>query len=407
MKFDSLPLQILETGAGFLKASVVFAVPGVLPYYIDGKLFHQAKLPEDVLSPETIKSADGAPITDEHPRTPEGAAIPVTPDNYKIFSKGALSGAHVEDGKGKGVVTIYDPILIDKIKSGKVGVSMGFNEEQDSTPGIYNGVRYDSSQKNIRINHLAIVDIPRAGIEATKINLYGDSMIANTNGAGNASQTGKVWSYKTLEGNKELTVDSKDVMDELMELRRKNQEMESKIKADGAEIDDLHQKIQATNPSVPSPEGQAAKEDLIKQIEQHKTNEEALMTQIKAFQEQFDALAASIPDQVDKAATDKMDAKSNVNAVDPSAKTDGLSTIELKKLFIEKVSGGNIKTDAMDKMHVDAHYEACKQTAKIMATTYNRTGVQVDSAQLQVDSQKIMEKRERLTNYYDETHKGK
>ncbi len=389
MKYDSVPMQILETGEGFIKAIITFAVPGVLPYnYDDGTVF-EAKLPEDVLSPETIQSANGAPVTDGHPVDSFGNRLAVTPENYQQLSKGAVSNAHMGDGQGKALITIYDQDLINAILNGKNGISMGFMYDYDLTPGIFNGVRYDKSQTNIRVNHIAVVDVPRAGIENTKINLYGDSAMMPDR----LIKDGKSFVYKTLDGSKQFSVDSEDIAQELLALNKK-------IKADSDALEAAHAKLQATKPSIPDPDGQKEKEDLVAQVEQHKANEEALMEQLKAFMEKFD-------DNVDQAVGDKMDATENVKAIDCNAKTDGMSTLELRKIFIEKASGGRIKTDGMDKVKINAHYQAAKNFAILESQKYKSSGnmTQVDSSDMAALEKETLEKLNSFQNAYSKNNK--
>ena len=42
-------------------------------------------------------------------------------------------------------------------------LSLGYSLDTDDTPGVYHGEKYDCIQKNIEINHLALVGEARAG----------------------------------------------------------------------------------------------------------------------------------------------------------------------------------------------------------------------------------------------------
>jgi len=397
ISYDSLPLQVIETGAGFLKAIVTFAVPGVLPYVYGNGIRMEAKLPQDVLSPETIDSANGVPVVDGHPYGADGQAIPVTPENYQELTKGTLSGAHVEvsqaypEGCGRGIITIYDSELIDDVLSGKkTEVSMGFDHDDDPTPGQYSGNKYDSAQKNIRVNHLAIVEHARAG-DRTKINLYGvDSMDTK-------SGDGKPYIFRKLDDNgklvKEITVDSKEVLDEMVEMAKR-------IKSDGDALVAAKEKLSTTAATKPDEEGEASKVALLKQIEEHEAKEAELMEQLKAWQEQFEQLKNDLPGQVEAAAGERMDAIENVKSVDCGAKVDGLSTQDLKKLFIEKVYGGSIKTDGLQSVAINAKYEAAKEYAKLRAIQFAPKSSATPES-MKADTDAIAEKRNRLTNYYE------
>ena len=49
------------------------------------------------------------------------------------------------------------------VEAGKHQLSVGYHADLDETPGSWRGERYDAVQRNIRGNHLAIVDQGRAG----------------------------------------------------------------------------------------------------------------------------------------------------------------------------------------------------------------------------------------------------
>lgn len=153
-------LDVLNHGDGFLRARVRFARPGVFPYvFDDGTIAYEAKLPDEIFSLSTIDSAKRVPVTDGHPDSL------VSSSNYADHVRGTLGDSiMVAEGFLEAEETVFDAALIEKIKSGETAqVSIGFTCEQDNTAGEYNGTRYDSVQRNIRINHIAHVAQGRAG----------------------------------------------------------------------------------------------------------------------------------------------------------------------------------------------------------------------------------------------------
>ena len=60
----------------------------------------------------------------------------------------------------------------DVLKRGLRELSLGYDCDLEENPGTWNGMPYDCIQRNIRINHLAIVDEARAGHQ-TRLNLDG------------------------------------------------------------------------------------------------------------------------------------------------------------------------------------------------------------------------------------------
>lgn len=110
---------------------------------------------EEVFDPATIASFEGKAFTDTHPMED------VTVDNWAMYSKGELT--NVRRGKGQDSdklvadILVRDPVVINEIMSNtKREVSAGYECEYVEEGGkIY--------QKNIRGNHVALVQAGRAG----------------------------------------------------------------------------------------------------------------------------------------------------------------------------------------------------------------------------------------------------
>lgn len=157
----SLINDYAETPEGYLTVRVPITRPGVFPYQrTDGTVQMEAKLPDEIFSDLTIRSARSKPITDNHPNEP------VTLDNYNVYAKGmSHTDVQVEDLKLYVSLTITDKALINKIHEGKREISIGFMSDIVAETGAYNGQNYDYVQRNIEINHIAIVEQGRAGSE--------------------------------------------------------------------------------------------------------------------------------------------------------------------------------------------------------------------------------------------------
>lgn len=113
--------------------------------------------PEDeVFSEATIASFQGMPVTNDHPNTEDG----VTVDNVRYLQKGDVHnvrrGAGDESDLMLADLIIKDQRLIDEILGGKREISCGYT---------YDLVEEDGRlvQRNIRGNHVAVVDAGRAG----------------------------------------------------------------------------------------------------------------------------------------------------------------------------------------------------------------------------------------------------
>lgn len=161
IRLDAVPMQkAYFTPEGFLKDKPVLTSTGIFEYTNpDGSIRRELRLPEDVFSPESLKSYKGKPVIITH-----NAGL-IDKDNVAenqigtILSEGERSGDDV-----RAEIIIHDT---DAMKdSGYKELSLGYNLDLDETPGEWNGQRYDAVQKNIRINHLALVREARAGEQA-------------------------------------------------------------------------------------------------------------------------------------------------------------------------------------------------------------------------------------------------
>lgn len=114
--------------------------------------------PEEVFSQATLASFEGKPTTNDHPPDLIG------PDDVAIYEKGHAQNIRRGTGEWSDYILadlhIHDRELIDAIQNGKREISCGYECEYDSNgDGTY-------SQKNIRGNHVAVVDRGRAGKRA-------------------------------------------------------------------------------------------------------------------------------------------------------------------------------------------------------------------------------------------------
>ena len=120
-----------------------------------GRLIPVERPEEEVFDPATIASFEGMPVTNDHP--PEG----VTLENIRYLQKGHAH--HIRRGTGDEAdllladLIITDPGLIEMIlHEGKREISCGYMYELREEDGRY-------VQRNIRGNHIAVVDSGRAG----------------------------------------------------------------------------------------------------------------------------------------------------------------------------------------------------------------------------------------------------
>lgn len=163
-RYDFAPITGSETtDEGYLCVWCRAARTGTQLYKrADGSQVREYRPPEEVSSPESLSTFGMKPATWGHP--------PVLLDsaNTKQFQVG-YSGSQVRynDGFVEVALVVTDQDSIEKIKrKDATEVSAGYKVDFDPTPGITpEGESYDGVQRNIRVNHIAIVPRGRAGPE--------------------------------------------------------------------------------------------------------------------------------------------------------------------------------------------------------------------------------------------------
>jgi hypothetical protein len=125
----------------------------------DGTVRREYRPPDEVFRDDSLETFVAVPFTDDHPD------VPVTATNAKAYAVGWLGESVRRDGDHV-VATIYvaDAAVIAKIDAGKREVSCGYECDLEMAAGVTpSGDRYDAIQRNIRGNHVALVDRGRAG----------------------------------------------------------------------------------------------------------------------------------------------------------------------------------------------------------------------------------------------------
>ena len=160
IRYDRTEIKATRTDEGYLIDTPIVGRVGIQLYKnADGTIRRELRPPEEVFNTDSLKSFAGKPITDGHP------SEPVTAKNAKRLLVGTMQGEGRQDGENVvAPIIIHDGEVIDKIlKGGKRELSLGYKVDLEETPGVWNGQEYDAIQRNIRINHLAIVPRGRAG----------------------------------------------------------------------------------------------------------------------------------------------------------------------------------------------------------------------------------------------------
>lgn len=162
----------LDSGA--LVAPARLTRTGVFTYHDpnSGRTWRELRLPEEVFAQDSIASFELVPVIDDHHPEIDGGAVNAR--NATKLAVGAV-GHVTKDAQDpnylSGTVTIWDAGTVDKAEGGKRELSCGyFCDREKAKPGsIYSDPvtkldsPYDYIQRNIRGNHVALVQVGRAG----------------------------------------------------------------------------------------------------------------------------------------------------------------------------------------------------------------------------------------------------
>ena len=264
---------------------------------------------DEVFSQDSLQSFSHAPITMGHP------SVPVTADNWKELAAGEVSTAATKDGDWIALPLILkDSRAINRVESGEVReLSAGYTCELE----FVDHADYDAIQKNIRINHLAIVDTARAGHEARIGDSWGTSPI-----------------HATDTEIKSMTLKTVLVDGLQVETTEAGAQAIAKLTADSAKLVSDHAKTVA---------------DYDKKLA---TADAAVA---KAEAERDAALAKVLSDaDLDKAAAARGDLIAKAKGLSANVVTDGKSALEIKRAVL---ADRKISLDGKSDAYVEARFD--------------------------------------------------
>ena len=334
--------------SGFLTAPVKISKTGVFDYGIHKKV----KLPDELFHPDTLKSFDGMPIVEDHPRE-NGQYIFVDNANFKQYIKGIVSdpkpnddGIHVD-----AMVKIFDKDLSLKvITKQKDEVSVGYGRIDESQNGEFDGQPFDIIQRNIRGNHLAVVDAGRAG-ESVKIEVDSKGTEIENKKQENTMaikyvkydtekkeviDLDKSFTFHNSKGN-DIQVDS-DISSELTILRN-----ETKT------IPDLKAKIEKLEKAAPEVDA-----DLKKSNDKLTADVAALNSALEISKNDSVKLKADYDSKINDGIKDRIDLEKNAKLFDVDCKDK--NTVSIKKEIIN--ISHNVDASDFDDNKIDAFYSA-------------------------------------------------
>ena len=162
-RLDSLKMdQTYYTDEGYLVDHPVVTRCGIFEYSdpdSEDGIRRELRLPEEVFSEESLASYEGKPIIITHD------AGEIDKDNVHEEQIGTILSKGYRDGnKVRCKIVIHNTDALRQC--GLRELSLGYALNLDRTPGVYHGQAYDGIQRDIEVNHLALVGEARAGDRA-------------------------------------------------------------------------------------------------------------------------------------------------------------------------------------------------------------------------------------------------
>lgn len=263
---------------------------------------------DEVFHRDSLASFAHRPVTNDHPR------VAVTTENWKDVAVGQTADeVTATDIFVRVPMLISDAATIAAIDSGKRELSAGYTCDLDWTPGITaKGETFDARQRNIRVNHIAVVDRGRAGKDCRIGDAWGVTPI-------NDQKEPETMSTKTMivDGLPILVTDQSEAM--INRLLANN----TKLVAD-------HQAALSASTALVA--------------DRDKTIGE-LTVKVKALED-----AAMTPERLDAIVKDRAILVDTARKIVPDLKVEGLNDAAIRKSVVETKYGADFVKDASDDM---------------------------------------------------------
>lgn len=138
---------------------------------IPNKIYRVLRPPEELGSQECIDSFKLMPFVDDHTMLGD-ADEGLTPAEQKGVH-GVIGETINFDGKTlKATLKVFSSKLSKLIADGKKELSLGYRCVYEMASGVYHGESYDAIQRNIRGNHIALVEAGRMGPEVAVLDHF-------------------------------------------------------------------------------------------------------------------------------------------------------------------------------------------------------------------------------------------
>jgi hypothetical protein len=278
----------------------------------------------EVFARDSMSSAAHKPLTNDHP------SESVSADTWKRDAIGQMGDEITRDGEYLRIPLIMmDSSAINDYEAGKRELSMGYTADIDWTAGMTDsGEEYDAVQRDIRINHLALVAAGRAG-SAVRIGDW-HNPLAQDSVPNHINQEGRIMAETRKVVIDGLTIDTTDQGAQAIEKLQKQLTDAATSKSDTQTTHDA---------AIAVKDGELAKKD-----------------------GEIDALKAQVMDAeaLDKAVTERADLIGKAKAIVDVDYT-GKSPAEIRKAAVVAKLGDEAVKDKAEA-YVDARFDILVET---------------------------------------------
>lgn len=238
---QSYAVTTVQRQDGMLRVQANLTRVGIFTYQNpDGSQRREYRPAEEVFSPPSIASFSGRPLTVGH------RLDAVTSNEWKDVAVGDVrDDAKRVDDFVRATVQVNHADAIRRVDAKElVEVSCGYKCDLDPTPGFYKGQAYDAIQRNIRLNHVALLP-PNMGRAGSDVRLLLDS----TQDVLVESPSRRTM---TTEDDDKTRKERNDALDEVARLKKQLAESEGKSAAQSALADQARADAKRAEENLPA-----------------------------------------------------------------------------------------------------------------------------------------------------------
>ncbi len=334
-RFDigEIRTDVRRTDEGYLIADATVSRTGVFQYRNpDGSTRRELRHPDDILRVDSLATLKLKPLTNGHP--PTRLLNTKTARKFQVGTVG--ENVRSDTGLIKANLTVTDEGAISDIESrGRKFLSCGYTCDLVKEDGVHDGEPFTHRQTNVRYNHVALCDTPRAGTVA-RLNIDHldgeDAEVVVRNDSDEpinpTQRKGRFMAHIVLDN---ITYEAdQQVINELERVRGANVDLSSKLDAAEAERDTVKEELASTKTKL----DEAEKRDIAAEVAAGVKARASLVT----------------------AATPHLDE-------DTVAKLDELSDKDIKIAVIKKKSP-DVNLDEKSDAYIDARFDAVVELLK-------------------------------------------